>query len=58
MELLRRRSQPGVSLTHAEISACAGCSKSTIWRIEKSALRKAKRALAERGLIFSIDSLE
>ena len=58
MELLRIRSRHGLSLTHEEIAAWAGCSKSTIWRIERRAIAKAKSALAERGFSFPIDCLK
>ncbi|MEI8312045.1 MAG: helix-turn-helix domain-containing protein, partial [Verrucomicrobiota bacterium] len=58
LALLQRRAVPGVPLTQEEIAAWAGCSKSTIWRIERRAIAKAKRALAERGFSFRIDSPE
>ena len=56
LALLQRRAVPGVPLTQEEIAAWAGCSKSTVWRIEKAALSKAKKALAERGFDFPIES--
>jgi hypothetical protein len=58
MALLQRRSIPGVSVTCADISAWAGCSKSTVWRIEKSDLKKAKRLCAEHGISFPIEFRE
>ena len=58
LALLQRRAVPGVPLTQQEIAAWAGCSKSTIWRIERRAIAKAKRACAERGFSFPVECRE
>ena len=45
LALLSRRALPGVSYTQDEIAAWAGCRRSTIYFIERNALKKIRKKL-------------
>jgi CRP-like cAMP-binding protein len=51
MALLRRRNISGIILSHEDIAAWCGCSKSTVFRIERQALKKARKILSDSATL-------